>query len=93
MLPPSLSWYGAYMFKAFPLDMSQYPYLFGTSRIPHLQRDTIANDRTSKHLLVIRNGHLFSVKVLDDDGKKIFSFFITRLINLFIFCRKYFAAL
>lgn len=70
MLPPALSWYGAYFFKAFPLDMSQHRYLFGTARIPKLHRDTISNDRSSKHLLVIRNGHMFSVKVLDEDGKK-----------------------
>ena len=28
LLPSSLSWYGAYLFGAFPLDMSQYGSLF-----------------------------------------------------------------
>ena len=34
LLPKSLSWYGAYWYKAFPLDMSQYGRLFNSTRIP-----------------------------------------------------------
>jgi carnitine O-palmitoyltransferase 2 len=33
-LPKSISWYGALIHKAFPLDMSQYGNLFNSTRIP-----------------------------------------------------------
>lgn len=36
LLPSSISWYGAYMFNAYPLDMSQYSKLFNSTRIPSL---------------------------------------------------------
>ncbi|CAJ0572459.1 unnamed protein product, partial [Mesorhabditis spiculigera] len=38
MLPPSLSWFGAVAFKAFPLDMSQYKSLFNGSRVPKKEK-------------------------------------------------------
>lgn len=34
MIPESVSFYGAYAFNAYPLDMSQYYRLFNSSRIP-----------------------------------------------------------
>lgn len=34
LLPSAVSWYGAYMFNAYPLDMSQYSKLFNSTRIP-----------------------------------------------------------
>lgn len=34
MIPSSIAFYGAYMYKAFPLDMSQYKNLFNSTRIP-----------------------------------------------------------
>lgn len=34
LIPRSLAWYGAYWYKAFPLDMSQYNRLFNSTRIP-----------------------------------------------------------
>lgn len=36
MLPTSISWYGAYMFNAYPLDMSQYSKIFNSTRIPQI---------------------------------------------------------
>lgn len=33
-LPKAISFYGAYWYKAFPLDMSQFPSLFNSTRIP-----------------------------------------------------------
>ncbi|CAJ0558722.1 unnamed protein product, partial [Mesorhabditis spiculigera] len=41
MLPPSLSWFGAVAFKAFPLDMSQYKSLFNGSRVPKKEKENI----------------------------------------------------
>ncbi|XP_077292463.1 carnitine palmitoyltransferase 2 [Arctopsyche grandis] len=67
-LPPSLSWYGAYAFKAYPLDMSQYMGLFGSSRIPETGKDRLVNDYKSKHILVQRRGYFYSFDVLDSEG-------------------------
>lgn len=68
MLPEALSWYGAYMFKAFPLDMSQFVGLFGATRIPSLSKDVIFRDPKSKHVVVQKNGNFYTFDVLDSDG-------------------------
>ncbi|KAM9386335.1 carnitine O-palmitoyltransferase 2, mitochondrial [Pholidichthys leucotaenia] len=67
-VPPSLSWYGAYMVKAFPLDMSQYFRLFNSTRIPKRGRDELFTDETGRHLLVMRKGHMYVFDVVDRDG-------------------------
>lgn len=68
MVPSVVSTYVAYAFKAFPLDMSQYQGLFGATRIPETGKDRIYRNEKSRHLLVIRNGHMYSVDVLDEAG-------------------------
>uniref|UniRef100_A0A8C6ZRT3 Choline/carnitine acyltransferase domain-containing protein n=1 Tax=Nothoprocta perdicaria TaxID=30464 RepID=A0A8C6ZRT3_NOTPE len=59
LLPTSVSWYGAYMVNAYPLDMSQYSRLFRSSRIPKLNKDELFTSECSRHLLVMRNGHFY----------------------------------
>ncbi|XP_050413982.1 carnitine O-palmitoyltransferase 2, mitochondrial [Patella vulgata] len=68
MLPEALSWYGAYWYKAFPLDMSQYKRLFCSTRIPRHKKDELYTDPSAKHLVVLRNGNLYLFDVLDRDG-------------------------
>lgn len=68
LFPKSVSWYGAYMFKAFPLDMSQFRNLFNSTRIPRLEKDEIRADAMGHHMLVLRNGHFYVFDVLDKDG-------------------------
>ncbi|XP_020368798.2 carnitine O-palmitoyltransferase 2, mitochondrial [Rhincodon typus] len=68
-VPPSLSWYGAYMVNAYPLDMSQYYRLFNSTRIPRSGRDELLTDDRAKHLLVMRNGHFYTFDVIDGDGR------------------------
>ncbi|KAK3794005.1 hypothetical protein RRG08_028439 [Elysia crispata] len=68
LLPSSLSWYGAYLFKAFPLDMSQYKRLFNSCRIPRPEKDELFTDRDAKHVLVMRKGNFYVFDVLDRDG-------------------------
>lgn len=60
--------YGAYLFKAFPLDMSQFPGLFNATRIPQMDKDRIFRDPTSKHVVVQRNGNFYVFDVLDSNG-------------------------
>ncbi|XP_069498274.1 carnitine O-palmitoyltransferase 2, mitochondrial-like isoform X2 [Ambystoma mexicanum] len=67
-VPSSLSWYGAYMMNAYPLDMSQYFRLFNSTRLPKPNRDELVTDDKAKHLLVLRNGNFYIFDVLDRDG-------------------------
>ncbi|KAK6618059.1 hypothetical protein RUM44_002501 [Polyplax serrata] len=67
-LPSRLALYGAYMMKAYPLDMSQHPNLFCSTRIPQEHKDIIVSDGSGNHILVLRNGHFFKLRVLDDKG-------------------------
>ncbi|XP_043485114.1 carnitine O-palmitoyltransferase 2, mitochondrial-like isoform X2 [Leptopilina heterotoma] len=68
MLPSWISWYGAYAFKAFPLDMSQYANLFNSTRIPEQNKDRIFLDKSARHLVVMRGGNFYSFEVLNSDG-------------------------
>ncbi|CAB3400530.1 unnamed protein product [Caenorhabditis bovis] len=56
-----------------PLDMSQYKFLFGTTRVPKFGADEIKYgcdyNETLKHIIVIHNGHYFRVQILGDDEK------------------------
>ncbi|XP_011865217.1 PREDICTED: carnitine O-palmitoyltransferase 2, mitochondrial [Vollenhovia emeryi] len=65
LIPSRFSWYGAYLFKAFPLDMSQYKNLFNTTRIPEVGKDRIFHDPAAKHLVVLRRGHFYAFDVLN----------------------------
>lgn len=67
-LPPSLSWYGAYLFKAYPLDMSQYPSLFNTTRIPETDKDRLFSNFQGKHITVQYKGHFYAFRVLSDEN-------------------------
>nr|CAD7266064.1 unnamed protein product [Timema shepardi]CAD7574110.1 unnamed protein product [Timema californicum] len=67
-LPPALSWYGAYLFNAYPLDMSQYIGLFNATRIPEVGKDRIFRDSSRRHVLIMRNGNFYVFDVLDKDG-------------------------
>lgn len=67
-VPSSLSWYGAYMVNAYPLDMSQYFRLFNSTRIPKLNKDELVSDEKARHLLVLRNGNFYAFDVLDKEG-------------------------
>uniref|UniRef100_T1J4G2 Choline/carnitine acyltransferase domain-containing protein n=1 Tax=Strigamia maritima TaxID=126957 RepID=T1J4G2_STRMM len=68
LLPSAISWYGAYFFKAFPLDMSQYSNLFNATRIPEKDKDRLFKDESAKHILVIKNGNFFTFDVFDQNG-------------------------
>ncbi|XP_071343387.1 carnitine O-palmitoyltransferase 2, mitochondrial [Trachinotus anak] len=67
-VPSSLSWYGAYMVNAYPLDMSQYFRLFNSTRIPKRGRDELFTDDKGKHLLVMRKGNMYVFDIVDRDG-------------------------
>ncbi|EGT50231.1 CBN-CPT-2 protein [Caenorhabditis brenneri] len=68
-LPPSLSWFGAVAFKAFPLDMSQYKSLFCGSRIPKKEKDVLYLDASQKHFVAFYKGIPYAVRIFDDSGR------------------------
>ncbi|WKX97298.1 hypothetical protein Q1695_013169 [Nippostrongylus brasiliensis] len=56
-----------------PFDMSQYKFMFGTTRIPKKGCDELrygyTNENQPRHIIVIHNGHLFSMPVLNAAGQ------------------------
>lgn len=48
--------------------MSQFKYLFGTTRIPELGKDRLYNDPNCHHIVVLRRGHIYSFDLLNNDG-------------------------
>ena len=57
--------------KAFPLDMSQYGSLFNSTRLPRVGKDELISytDSTiTNHVLVLRKGHAYKLKCIDDEG-------------------------
>ncbi|KFM61229.1 hypothetical protein X975_08773, partial [Stegodyphus mimosarum] len=68
LIPKPFAWYGAYLFKAFPLDMSQFNNLFNSTRIPRLEKDEIQVFPEARHIVVLRNGYFYVFDALDGDG-------------------------
>lgn len=69
LIPESVSFYGAYAFNAYPLDMSQYFRLFNSTRIPVKGKDQLLTDPTRKHICVIHRGHFYVFDVIDKENK------------------------
>ncbi|KAL3315287.1 Carnitine O-palmitoyltransferase 2, mitochondrial [Cichlidogyrus casuarinus] len=67
-MPNSIATYCAYMFKAFPLDMSQYKNLFNSTRIPKSSVDELQIDSEAKHVAIIKNNQIYTFDVMDDQG-------------------------
>lgn len=67
-VPAQFSWYAAFLYKAYPLDMSQYPNLFGSTRIPETDKDRIYRKPNTRHIVVQRNGNFYTFDVLDENG-------------------------
>ena len=61
----------ATLLGAIPLDMTQYSRMFATTRVPQRERDEVITAPASRHVVVMRNGHMYSVTVLDQNGSPI----------------------
>ena len=57
----------AYLFKVFPLDMSQSAYLMQSTRVPMAggTDEIVKAPGTSRHVLLTVRGHFYTVDVLD----------------------------
>lgn len=56
-------------FRGIPLDMSQYPKLFGTARIPTREGCRMQIDPESKHVVVMARGQFYWFDVLDSKNR------------------------
>eukprot|EP00736_Rhodelphis_marinus_P014083 Rmarinus@m.24614 len=70
-VPEAIASYGAYPFQCFPLDMSQYKSLFGTTRVPKEDKDVLSRNPTSKHVVVLHNGRYFAVDAYTPEGRQL----------------------
>lgn len=69
LVPSKLAYYVAYAAQSYPLDMSQYPRLFGTSRIPGANGDHLHTVDDSRHIAVLSRGHVYKLTVIEADGE------------------------
>lgn len=46
----------------------QYQGLFGGTRVPEVGKDRIVRDTSTTHICVFKQGHIFAVNVLDNEG-------------------------
>ena len=69
-VPKMISFYGAVLQKAYPLDMSQYGRLFNSTRLPKKDCDVLVSSTEDvRHIMVIKNGHYYKVTILEKDGQ------------------------
>ncbi|THD27700.1 Carnitine palmitoyltransferase II [Fasciola hepatica] len=71
LMPKALATYAAYLFKAYPLDMSQYSSMFNGTRVPKPNKDELIRDTSAKHIVVIHKGHTYVFDVMDEHGNPI----------------------
>ncbi len=76
-VPKSISFYGAVVQKAFPLDMSQYDRLFNSTRIPKAGCDVLeTNADDIRHIIVIKRGHYYKVNICCEISERRFIFLL-----------------
>eukprot|EP00002_Diphylleia_rotans_P020437 TRINITY_DN3965_c0_g1_i1.p1 TRINITY_DN3965_c0_g1~~TRINITY_DN3965_c0_g1_i1.p1 ORF type:complete len:661 (+),score=166.79 TRINITY_DN3965_c0_g1_i1:47-2029(+) len=69
-LPKQIAYYAAYAVESYPLDMSQYPKLFSSTRIPKLCRDDIKIPTSpSKHIVVMSKNRFFTIDAVSKNGE------------------------
>lgn len=66
--PQDYSWYIAYLFNAYPLDMSQYKNLFNSTRVPWTEKDKLKSSPEGRQILVIRNGNMYLFDAIKPTG-------------------------
>jgi carnitine O-palmitoyltransferase 2 len=49
--------------------MSQYGSLFNTTRIPKINKDSLFQNESAKHMVVMKGGHFYIFDVFDKNGK------------------------
>lgn len=67
--PEFLATKTAHLLKAIPKDMVQFQRIFGRTRIPDVRRDLTKQYDNSNHIIVLKDGYIFLVKVLNEIGE------------------------
>uniref|UniRef100_A0A914XCN8 Choline/carnitine acyltransferase domain-containing protein n=1 Tax=Plectus sambesii TaxID=2011161 RepID=A0A914XCN8_9BILA len=71
-----------------PFDMSQYAFLYGTTRIPQEGKDRLRygfqEKSLARHIVIARHGHFFNVPVFDEKGAPLSCSQIVEQINKFV---------
>jgi carnitine O-palmitoyltransferase 2 len=70
-IPSSIAWYGPLLVKAFPLDMSQYGRLFGSTRIPRQLKDELTTSNDSRHVIIMKNDNMYMLNVMEPNGEPV----------------------
>ena len=81
LLPRKLAFYGAYLFGAVPIDMTNMKKMFHATRIPKQNLDVLKSYPDSKHILVQRGTQFYVFDVLDDNGELIDEHLIAKNID------------
>ena len=68
--------------KVLPLSMNNYRLLFNSCQIAKFGKDELREYEGSKHIVVMRNGHIYTMDVIDEDGEK-------TIISLIIYSHRY----
>lgn len=73
LLPPKYGYLAAAgLAQSYPLDMSQYPRLFKSTRVPKEKKDELwTSSKRIKHIVVQRGPRFYTLQVLTDDYKPI----------------------
>ena len=48
--------------------MSQYPRLFGTTRVPQVEKDELRTTDDSKHIVVFCQGYAYALDIIGENG-------------------------
>lgn len=68
-VPKRFAYACAYLAKSYPLDMAQYPWLFGTSRRANPGRDILYTNNNARHIAVLANNQVYRVNTLSGTGE------------------------
>ena len=74
LVPQRWAYYAAYAVKSYPLDMSQYPWLFNTSRQPGVEGDTLFTDSSASHVAVMAHNRVWALETHSSQGNTFVSF-------------------
>ena len=58
------------------MSMDNYSLLFNSCQIPKVGKDEVRKYENSNHIVVMRNGHIYTADVIDNNGKQTLILFI-----------------
>jgi len=68
VVPRRVAWYAGFAGGAYALDMSQYPRLFASTRLPKAELDELKSYTGSRHIVVQRGPRFYRLDVLTEQN-------------------------